>query len=575
MIPDFVEDLNIDMLVKKCYTDNNSTKSIVESVIGNLSMKKLFIWLISIILASTSFWTIAFAQSSTVSLGVDYSPNHYPDKDGRNYQASGNMYPELKQLKAAGFNTVRMYGQPAINWIKLIKYANQLKMYVVYQLALCQADNTGACLPLSQNKKFSDNLTYEIAKLKQVIDRVGVNTFLSTVKLILVGNEIFWNSGSTTNGQLLANAISSVQKNLPSKLKNVLPISISLQADVWVCGNAPKGSCAIKKGLDELASALPTGSPITINVYPFQWQKMTASSAIGSGTYTDDPLCSGKDGGNHSIACYVQNIHRYYKKPIAIAETGWASAGDYVVCGQGVPLPTSTKNCLSLQKSDPSRYGACNCVTGNINNAQTYYSALYNYIKSNPVDENGKAIFDKAVPLLAFMAFDQPTKTTVTRMLSENNYGVFNMYCALKKSNSADAKNLLPNGENYNNAPSCIKEQSIFTFNGMLSDGNLMPSAFNLKIIKKTNSNYNFTDKVKPFQQTMPGNTKTPIWGYINLAVGDKVSLEAGGQTLCSNTVTGIGANNTNGSWEKSGIGLTGCEQVNWVTNNNIAPSNP
>lgn len=336
--------------------------------------------------------------------GVDYAPAHYsPTSDPRNTEDEANVTPELKQLQEAGFNTVRMYKEPGKTWIAAINAANNQGMKVVYQLATCQSDPIShACI--NGPGTFASVLAVELVRLKGVIDQVGKPTFKKVVSLVLVGNENYiTNAKNQSNLSDLLTAVADTRAIIDPL---DIPVSISLQGDVWISTNSK-----IKADLTKLAAALTPKAPIGINIYPFQWVVPVAKS-VNSTTA-------------HSIEWYLSGLH-YPKNPLMITETGWATDGNYFV--------------------------GKNRTTGNIQDSEDYFPQLYTFT-------SGK------YSLLSFMAFDVPTKTTNSNLTSENFYGVFDSECNLKTGGS-NPHNLLPAGTAYKGTAQCSDANAIFTFNG-------------------------------------------------------------------------------------------------------------
>lgn len=344
---------------------------------------------------------ITSARYSSTFIGVDYAPAHYPQGDVRNDEDEANVMPEVKQLQLAGFNTIRMYEEPGKTWIAAINAANNQSMQVVYQLGTCQSD------PVTHNcingpGTFSSVLATEITRLQGVINQVGSTTFQQVVPLILVGNENFiTNAQDQSNLSDLLSAVTAVRA-IADPLN--IPVSISLQADVWVSTDS-----TIKADLTTLAAALSTNAPIGVNVYPFQWVVPVAQSVNTSTA--------------HSINWYISALN-YPNNPVMITETGWATAGTYHV--------------------------GSNNTTGNVNTAETYFPLLYAYVTNQ-------------YSTLAFMGFDAPTKTTDSNLTSENHYGVFDDECNLKGGTSP--LNLLAN-TSYSGTAQCSSANAIFTFAG-------------------------------------------------------------------------------------------------------------
>lgn len=456
---------------------------------------------IYLLVTSGSALKSSSAKYTSTFIGVDYAPAHYPQGDSRNSEDQANVRPEVKQLQLAGFNTIRMYEEPGKTWIAAINAANNQGMQVVYQLGTCQSD------PVSHNcingpGTFASVLATEVTRLQGVINQVGSTTFQKIVPLILVGNENFiTNAQDQSNLSDLLSAVTAVRA-IADPLN--IPVSISLQADVWVSTDS-----TIKADLTTLAAALSTHAPIGINVYPFQWVVPVAQSVNTSTA--------------HSINWYISALN-YPNNPVMIAETGWATAGNYSI--------------------------GANITTGNVNVAETYFPLLYSYVTNQ-------------YSTLAFMGFDVPTKTTDSNLTSENYYGVFDDLCNLKGGTTP--LNLLAN-TSYNGTPQCSNANAIFTFAGF---SNTAQPPFTIQYV---HGGYNYVVNVPTADRT---NQDLTPWPTITLSVGDTVTLVSTSGS-CTNTVATLDSGHQGGTWTStSGTGSGTCSGVNWASGQTVFLPNP
>lgn len=439
--------------------------------------------------------------AASTFLGVDYAPAHYPQGDPRNDEDEANVSAELKQLQLAGFNTVRMYEEPGKTWIAVINAANNQSMQVIYQLGTCQSD------PVTHNcingpGTFASVLATEITRLQGVINQVGSATFQKVVPLILVGNENYiTNNQNQSNLSDLLSAITAVRA-IADPLS--IATSISLEGDVWI-----SSSPTIKADLNSLVSALSTSAPIGVNIYPFQWVVPVAQS-VNSTTA-------------HSINWYLSGLN-YPNNPLFIAESGWATAGNYSV--------------------------GKNVTTGDINTSETYFPLLYTYVKNT-------------YSTLAFMGFDTPTKTTDPNLTSENYYGVFDDACNLK--GGSNPLNLLPN-TGYNGTPQCSNANAIFTFVG---GSNTAQPPFSIQYI---HGGLTYVVSVPTADRT---NEDLTPWPTITLSAGDVVTLVSSSGS-CVNTVATINGSHSGGTWAATaGTGSGTCAGVNWANGQTVFMPNP
>lgn len=439
--------------------------------------------------------------------GVDYAPGHYPLGDARNDEAQANVYAEIVQLQKAGFNTVRLYGDPGKVWINVINAANDLGMKVVYQLALCELGNgqNGTCT----ESQYNAEAAAAVQQLQNVYHMVGKAAFVKTVKLIIVGNEILGPDAKTSANKIVT-TINTVNNQFLQPNQLTIPLTVSLQADVWIAAKDP--------GRQTIATALKAvnaNAPIAINVYPFQWSVPALKSM-------DDNASSNPHYYRHTVPYYVKTIQQAYGMPVMITESGWATNGKFIL--------------------------GANHAQGSLTGAEAYYQLLYPYATSHKI------------PLLAFMAFDTPTKDAGSNynpnMTSENYYGVFSKSCALK------SENLLPN-KNYNATyNACGPDDTLFTFAG---GSNTAQPFFSIKVTKENGDTYTMT---VPTRNRL--NQGLTPWPTLTLKTNDQVTLFAHSGASCTNVVASVNPSHQGGNWKHSGPGLTGCPGVNWAVGQTV-----
>ncbi|CDZ79316.1 hypothetical protein BN59_03634 [Legionella massiliensis] len=342
-------------------------------------------WFKQLLCSSLLFSTVSYAaQSFTGLIGVNYQPNHYPTNHafnshdvffvGNNQNGPyTNVYAELAQLKAAGFNTVRSYQTTDYSWIALINDAHALGMNVVYEAAIPQTGNAA-------------NINAATALLTSVINSVGAATFNSTVTLVLAGHENYCGTcgpNGSSNIAYLTQAVSALQGVVPG-----IPVSSAL-----VSGNLVTPPPTMD--ITTLVNRYSPSAPLAFDPYPFQWGVPVANSV---------ETVSPSSAINSIGWDYYQVMKQpFYTPPrtILMAESGWASAGTTnpgYVCGN---------NC------QPS-----------VANEASYLSALYNFVR-NPANNSG---------LLVFEAYDEPAKGNSSDQ--EDYYGVFDQNCNLKGPNN-------------------------------------------------------------------------------------------------------------------------------------------
>ncbi len=347
---------------------------------------------------------------------------------------------------------------------------------------------------------------YQTDQFEQVVNLVSPNVFNKVVKLVLVGNENVVDPNINQNAQNIADAITTV-KTFMNTNGMAIPVSTAIQADIW-CGYPVSNKAA----LDIILGAVDC---MCFNVYPFQW-----------GVDVNDSVTNA--AMPHSIAWYIATFSTTFPKffpadstpNIVITETGWATQGT------------------------DGRYASQ--IPGTLADAGTYAQAVYSYVAANKI------------PLLYFMAYDQPTKNGVpvgVQPLAEQNYGVFDMYGNLKGSASSPAINLLPN-QSYNSTYNGVVQNSaLFTFGGSAYVTNQAP--FTIK--------YNLSSSPVVNTVSVPTEDRTDIaytpWPTITLDVGSSVTLLFNNGTSSTNTVESINANNSGGTWTTPGPDSAG---TNW-----------
>lgn len=357
-------------------------------------------------------------------IGVDYQPNHYAGNVSLNnhdvFVVSGstdallsNVNIELKQLKEAGFNTVRSYQTTVYSWAEIIKQANALKMKVIYEAVIPQqpADSPSNCIipPASQGY-----IPCAQATMNAVINRVGKSVFNETVILVFAGHENYCEAGNTTapcnnpvtsNVTYLTSAVSALQSSLTAA-GFATPVSSAL-----VSGNLVTPSVAITNDMITLVNSYSPSAPLAFDPYPFQWG-VPAARAIWT-----PPLSTQNQPQNSLAWDYLRVVgsanppalpaaaqQPFYTpgRVLMSAETGWATEGS-----------TSEYACNSPGPCAPS-----------VANASTYYQTLYKTNSSNFVATSGYPI-----AVLAFEAYDEPNKGSSS---AEGHYGLFDSNCVQK-----------------------------------------------------------------------------------------------------------------------------------------------
>ncbi len=462
---------------------------------------------------------------AAIGIGADWGP-HWSDSpskiDARDNQDDSAFPPEICLLANAGFQSIRLYGENVETWMAVVDavqgYNNgpgaggfacaagqqnppAQPLSVVYQAAICGPDpaslpwngavtpqNIGNVTCLSapgqmQPTLFVESLQGEILKLKQVL-HYRKAAFASTVKLVLVGNEILFSSGTCasggtactsdadcsgstcviahycsgtlggmqaqaiscaqqsdcgavdgpnglctdiTNGAALTYALDQIHAVLAAELgpQSVPPISISLQVDVMtgLTPGLPPATAPPLWSRQQLVTSLP--SPIVaVNAYPDQWGLVSAGNPT-------PPYASCIEASNGVDGAWLG------------AGSCPGTAADYADPVTGTLAHTIDTDYRRLTQSYPGTQimfaetgwhtaGTCSAYNDSSVSADryspgaaaTYLQALYQYAAG------------KQIPLLVFELFDQKTKQCIVptnTVEAEANYGVFTNYCEVKQ----------------------------------------------------------------------------------------------------------------------------------------------
>jgi hypothetical protein len=485
-----------------------------------------------------------------LGLGGNYGP-HYNAfdsyqgyinySDAKNSELETSVPLDFQQMREAGFETVRAYGDSAKVWIAMINEANALNLNLVYTVALCGSDidDPNHCCLKGLNctgAKFYDLLDFAKIQLGQIIDEVGVQNFQKAVKLILVGNEaLVANGAGHENTDDLINAIIAIKALLTAK-GVALGDGNGNGVDISTCVQI--GQMSLPAG-QLLVQEFTPGAPVVENIYPFQ--------------FGDAPTDLSR------IQQRVAMLHTAYPThPVMIGETGWPTQGTY----------TDSAN---------------HTFTGNLADAQQYYKVLYPYLRS------------AQIPTLIFEVYDQPSKVTSDNTLSnsEQNYGVFHINNTMK--NPGDNV-MFPNAQYVQKPIYDTSAAGVFTFIGVEhrdpNNNNLItsfsPSAVAITL---TNPNgFTLTRTYKPFAMKTALNGEQMVWPSVNLYQGSTAAIaftnDFSQNIACTNTVASInltprpnppGADFpafSGGLWANTGVTCPGCSKVDWGNNIGINAQN-
>lgn len=149
--------------------------------------------------------------------------------DPRDNQDDAAFPPEICLVANAGFQSIRLYGEPVATWLAVVEGVRAYNqgallcrpgqmgpparpLAVVYEAAICAPDpaslpwngavaaqNIGSVACKGAPGTFQQSVQAEIVKLRQVLQYAG-DAFADTVKLVFVGNEILFSRGACGNG---------------------------------------------------------------------------------------------------------------------------------------------------------------------------------------------------------------------------------------------------------------------------------------------------------------------------------------------------------------------------------------
>jgi hypothetical protein len=484
-----------------------------------------------------------------LGLGGNYGPHYnafdsylgYTNyADAKNSEMETSVPLDFQQMKDAGFQTVRAYGDAAKVWITMINEANTLGLNVVYTVALCGSDidsadhccMTGTACPPGA-AKFYELLDFAKIQLGQIIDEVGVQNFQKAVKLVLVGNEaLVANAAGHENDADLVNAIIAIKALLTTK-GVTLGDGNGNGVDISTCVQV--GQMSLPAG-HTLALEFTPGAPVVENIYPFQFGDLP----------TDLSRIQGRFAALR--AAYPSN-------PFMLGETGWPTQGTYTD-------------------------SAHNTYTGTLADAQQYYRVLYPYLRS------------AQIPALIFEVYDQPSKVTSDSTLSnsEQNYGVFHIDNTMKDAGNND---MFPNSLYVQKAIYDTSAAGVFTFIGASASAGGLVTSFTPKAITLTLTNPNgftLTRTYKPFAMKTTATSDQMVWASVNLYAGSTAAIsftdDFGNHIACTNTVASInllpranpGAADfpafSGGLWTNVDFACPGCSKADWGHNVDINAQN-
>jgi hypothetical protein len=393
--------------------------------------------------------------SFQTSLATDFPPGGANYGNFVNYIVGNpeiTIYNDLKQLQAAGFNGVRLYGgEPPKVYVATIQAAYQLSQvsghhfYVYYEVGTADLSGTdyyGGTVAQRETTLYtqlvSDGRPPSTAEgtlqiLHYVINIVGPAVFSQTVPVVFFSHEMLVSPKGTnpstltddnSSTPLLQWGVNATRALLKKELgANPLPaVSTAI-----VAGQVVQVSTTYQPEVKKLIDTIQHDAmaPISYDVYPFQWgdryfdqkhdyvndSSVIANAYPAGAQYYDNTSWTGgplptpswtvpqtvtKADLMWSLQWMTDRVNWIWghlankgdQTGQLIAETGWASDGTY----QDASLKP---------------------IMGNLQDAKDYYDTL---------KPSGFKVAN--APIMYFMAYDVPWKDTDSTLFSENHYGV-------------------------------------------------------------------------------------------------------------------------------------------------------
>ncbi len=491
------------------------------------------------------------SSNSNGAYGTDYTPSHFgyfvlknnilQDEDSRDMKIGQNQVVDMKQVKAAGFSLIRAYMLDTPSWEIYLQQAKDNGLNVVYQVGLCQdvpsnisGSYTGS-VPAGECVKngmqdagmsFSSVLTAQEQQLKDILSNTTAKAnFKNQVKMVFVGNEDLFTvptqygvSADTTNADDLINAMKSIRTILDNNGLNNIPITTSIQADVLMASQLKSRQDLVNSIKSSDVNPSGDQASLAINVYPSQWG-VPATCAVQGGctgnnanlmtpnVYSENNNPAGYEGTSqyHTIDYYITQLESKYSLPIMIAETGWPTSGS---------------------GSEVSGYVYQGSYT--VGQAETFYPALYSYVKKNKI------------PLLTFEMYDQPGKVPVQYGTANTNpevhYGLFQHNNKLKdKQHSVDAVKLLPPTSTITDSSQNVKYDSdqlaYIVLTGITEGQTFFPNQVTVKLTRP-----GYGTVINQTYQPYFDQNGDPVWPQLLVQVDDTLQINVNGK-ICTATV--------------------------------------
>lgn len=232
--------------------------------------------------------------------------------DARDNQDDAAFPPEICLLANAGFQSIRLYGEPAQTWLAVLDAVQAYndgtlvcapgqqgpparKLAVVYEASICGPDpgslpwngavtdatiGSVACRAAPGQQApptFQQSVQAELVKLEQVL-RYGGDAFADTVKLVLVGNEILFSKGTCASGGAACSADGDCGASGPCMIAHYCSGTLSgAQAQAMAC--TQQSDCGPVDGPNGLCTDITNGQALA---WAFGQVEQTLTAALGA-----------------------------------------------------------------------------------------------------------------------------------------------------------------------------------------------------------------------------------------------------------------------------------------------------
>lgn len=232
--------------------------------------------------------------------------------DPRDNQDDAAFPPEICLVANAGFQSIRLYGEPVATWMAVVEGVQAYnqgalvcvpgqqgppakQLAVVYEAAICGPDPASlpwngavtsatiasvTCRPApgqTQPPTFQQSVQAEILKLRQVLQYAG-GAFADTVQLVFVGNEILFSKGTCASGGAACSSSDDCGANGPCAIAHYCSGTLSgSQAQATAC--TQQSDCGPVDGPNGLCTDVTNGQALA---YAFDQVQQALTTALGA-----------------------------------------------------------------------------------------------------------------------------------------------------------------------------------------------------------------------------------------------------------------------------------------------------